>query len=558
MSISNSANEKEPSKFDEDLEGNGVRVLASENAHSGYMHRSLKGRQVSMIAIAGTIGTGLFLGSGSALANGGPVGALLGYLIVGGLTGLMIYSLGEMMVWDPSAGGFIEFATRYVDPALGFAMGWQFWFQAVIATPAEIIAASIVISFWDDDSKHLAIYITVLLAAIIFINFCGIKYFGEFEFVFACIKVITVLGLLILSLVIDLGGGPDHDRRGFRFWREAPFNDDFLGLMPPSKARFLGFWAVLTQAAFSYAGMEMLAMICLEAANPRVSMRTAVRAVFYRIVGLFVFSILLIGMCISRSEPTLLQANQESTGTASQSPFVVVITSAGIKVLPGIINAVVLTSAFSAASETLYASSRSLFMLAQGGKAPRFFAKVNNRGVPVFSLALCSLFSLLAYLACGKTGANDAFIWLTNIIALGSMITWSGISLSHIRWYRARKLQGLSRDELPFTSWTQPYGAYIVLVSFLIIMFFNGKSLHVVQFLYVKFEAESIPLFIGFTSFLGGSFDAQSFVAAYINIPFMLILFVSYKIVKKTKVVPLVTMDCGTHYVEGSVVYSKY
>ncbi|KAJ6460688.1 amino acid permease/ SLC12A domain-containing protein [Mycena vitilis] len=534
MSISNSTNEKAPSKFDEDLEGNGVRVLESEHAHSGHMHRSLKGRQVSMIAIAGTIGTGLFLGSGKALANGGPVGALLGYTIVGSLVGLMMYSLGEMMVWDPSAGGFIEFANRYVDPALGFAMGWQFWFQAVISTPAEIVAASIVILFWDDDSKHLAIYITVLLLGIIIVNFCGIKYFGEFEFVFASIKIITIVGLLILSLVIDLGGGPDHDRRGFRYWREAPFNDDFLGLVPASKARFLGFWAVFTQAAFSYAGMEMLAMICLEAANPRVSMRTAVRAVFYRIVGLFVFSILLIGMCISRSEPALLQANKEASGTASESPFVVVIQSAGIKVLPHIINAVVLTSAFSASSETLYASSRALFMLAQGGKAPRLFAKVNSRGVPIYALSLCSLFSLLAYLACGKTGAIDAFNWLTNIIALGSMITWSGISLSHIRWYRARKVQGLSRDELPFTSWTQPYGAYIVLVSFLIIMFFNG-----------------------FTTFIG-TFDAQSFVAAYINIPFLVILFLGYKIVMKTKVVPLATMDCGTHYIEGSVVFSKY
>jgi yeast amino acid transporter len=534
MSISNSPVEKDLSKSDEDLEGKGVRSLQSGNADSGHMHRSLKGRQVSMIAIAGTIGTGLFLGSGKALANGGPVGALLGYMIVGGLVGLMIYSLGEMMVWDPSAGGFIEFATRYVDPALGFAMGWQFWFQTVISTPAEIVATSIVIFFWDDDSKHLAIYITVLLLGIIIVNFCGIKYFGEFEFVFAFIKVITVVGLLILSLVIDLGGAPDHDRRGFRYWREAPFNNDFAALTPPSKARFLGFWAVLTQAAFSYAGMETLAMICLEAANPRVSMKTAVRAIFYRIVGLYVFSILLIGMCISRSEPALLQANKESTGTASQSPFVIVITSSGIKVLPHIINAVVLTSGFSAGNETLYASSRSLFMLAQDGKAPRFFAKVNKRGVPVYSLALCSLFTLLAYLACGKSGAVEAFNWLTNIIALGSMITWCGISLSHIRWSRARKLQGLSRDELPFTSWTLPYGAHIVFVSFLIIIFFNG-----------------------FTTFLG-SFDAQSFVAAYINLPFMFILFVGYKIVKKTKVVPLATMDCGTHYVEDSVVYSKY
>ncbi|KAF7356485.1 AA-permease domain-containing protein [Mycena venus] len=547
MSISNSPVEKSLSKSDEDLEGKGS-VVHSGNADSGHMHRSLKGRQVSMIAVAGTIGTGLFLGSGKALANGGPVGALLGYMIVGGLTGLMMQAPTLSLLGLPLT--LRTFATRYVDPALGFAMGWQFWFQTAIGTPGEIVAGSILIFFWDDDSKHLAIYITVLLLGIIIVNFCGIKYFGEFEFVFASIKIMTVVGLLLLSLVIDLGGAPDHDRRGFRYWRDAPFNDDFAALKPPFEGSFSRLLGCPYSSSFLLtmqdAGMETLAMICLEAAKPRVSMRTAVRAIFYRIVGLYVLSILLIGMCISRSEPALLQANKESTGTASESPFVVVIISSGIKVLPHIINAIVLTSAFSAANETLYASSRSLFMLAQDGKAPRFFAKVNKRGVPVYSLALCSFFSLLAYLACGKSGAVDAFNWLSNIIALGSMITWCGISLSHIRWYRARKLQGLSRDELPFTSWTQPYGAHIVFVSFLIIIFFNGNS-----------KLKFIPLFLGFTTFLG-SFDAQSFVAAYINIPFMFILFIGYKIVKKTKVVPLATMDCGTHYIEDSVVYSKY
>ncbi|KAJ7757099.1 amino acid permease/ SLC12A domain-containing protein [Mycena metata] len=504
-------------------------------ADEGHMHRSLKGRQVSMIAIAGTIGTGLFLGSGKALANGGPVGALLGYLIVGMLVGLMMYSLGEMMVWDPSAGGFIEFSSRYVDPAMGFAMGWQFWFQAAISCPVEITAGSIVVSFWDTNDNHKAIYITVMLLGIIAVNFAGVKYFGEFEFVFAFIKIITVIGLIIMCLVVDLGGAPDRDRRGFRYWREEPFNNGFFGVVPASKARFLGFWAVLTQAAFSYGGMEGLAMICLEAANPRVSMRTAVRAIFYRVVGLYVVSVWLVGMCISRSQPALLQANAQGSGTAAESPFVIIIETAGIKVLPHIINASVLMSAFSAGNEFLYSASRSLFMLAQEGKAPRIFAKVLKNGVPVYSLALCSLFALLGYLACGKQGANDAFNWLANITTLGSMITWIGIALSHIRWYKGMQVQGLSRDELPFKSWTQPYGAWAVLISFSIIIFFNG-----------------------YTTFMTKPFDWQSFISDYVNIPFVIILYFGYKFAKKSKIVSLAEMDCSTHYVEDSVVYSKY
>jgi len=526
-------------EYDVEKKATGSGEVATEDVVHGaggeHMHRSLKARQVSMIAIAGTIGTGLFLGSGKALASGGPVGALLGYLIVGILVGLMMYSLGEMMVWDPSAGGFIEFSARYIDPAAGFAMGWQFWFQAVMTTPTEIVAASIVISFWDKNDNHKAIYIAVMLIGIIIVNFAGVKYFGEFEFVFAFLKIVTVLGLIIMCLVVDLGGAPDHDRRGFRYWREQPFNSDFNSLVPASKAGFLGFWAVFTQAAFSYGGMEGLAMICLEAANPRVSMKTAVRAIFYRIVGLYVLAVLLIGMCISRSEPALLQANNADTGTAAESPFVIIIEKAGIKVLSHIINAVVLTSAFSAGNEFLYSSSRSLFMLAQQGQAPRIFAKVNGKGVPVPALIMCAAFALLGFLACGKSGANDAFNWFSNITTLGSLITWMGVALAHIRWYRAMKVQGLSRDELPFKSWTQPAGAWIVLISFAIITFFNG-----------------------FQTFLGGTFDWQSFISAYINIPFLLLLYFGYKIVMRSKIVPLAEMDCSTHYVEDSVVYSKY
>ncbi|KAJ6459644.1 amino acid permease/ SLC12A domain-containing protein [Mycena sanguinolenta] len=501
---------------------------------AGHMHRSLKGRQISMIAIAGTIGTG-------PLANGGPVGALLGYVIVGMLVGLMMYSLGEMMVWDPSAGGFIEFASRYVDPAFGFAMGWQYWFQVVISTPVEITAGSIVVSFWDTNDDHKAIYITVLLLGAILVNLAGVKYFGEFEFAFAFLKIMTVIGLVIMCLVVDLGGAPDHDRRGFRFWREEPFNNTFFDIVPASKARFLGFWAVFTQAAFSYGGMEGLAMICLEASNPRVTMKTAVRAIFYRIVLLYVSSVLLIGMCLSASNPNLLQANAQDTGTGAETPFVIIIRTSGIKVLAHIVNAVILTSAFSAGNEFLYASSRSLFMLAQEGKAPRIFAKVMKNGVPVYSLAFCSLFGLLGYLVCGKEGANEAFNWLSNITTIGSMITWFGVALSHIRWYRGMKVQGLSRDELPFKSWTQPYGAWIVLISFTIIMFFNG-----------------------YTAFLTKPFDYKSFISAYVNIPFMLILYVGFKIGQysvpafRTRLVPLAEMDCSSHYVEDSVVYSKY
>jgi amino acid transporter len=253
-----------------------------------------------------------------------------------------------------------------------------------------------------------------MLIGIVFINIAGAKYFGEFEFWFAALKLITLFGLIILGLVVDLGGGPDHDRRGFRYWKQEPFNNHFLNF-EGSKSRFLGFWAVLTQAAFSYGGMETLAAIALEAENPRVTMRTAVRAIFYRIVLLYVLALFVIGMCVSQQDPNLLSAIAGASGTAAQSPFVILMTTAGIRVLPHIINAVVLTSAFSSGNEYMYASSRALYMLSQQGQAPAFLGKVSKAGVPIYCIAVSTAFSLLAFLNCGSGGASQAFNWLGNI-----------------------------------------------------------------------------------------------------------------------------------------------
>jgi amino acid transporter len=522
----------EPGKDIEKTSSQGGYVTdAVHGEDDPHMHRKLKGRHISMIAIAGTIGTGLFLGSGKAVANGGPVGAVLGYTIVGCLVGAMMYSLGEMMVWDPSAAGFIEFSARYVDPALGFALGWGYWFQTTMTTPVEVVAAAIVIQYWDSNKSHLPAYIVVFTVPMTIINIVGVKYFGEFEFWFAFIKIAAIVGLILMCLVVMLGGGPDHDRRGFRYWRDEPFNSNYLDFSG-SKSRFLGFWAVLTQAAFSYGGMETLASIALEAENPRVTMKTAVRAIFYRIVLLYVLSLWLVGLCVRRSDKSLLDANSAGD-TAAKSPFVVVIRNAGIKVLDHIINAVVLTSAFSSGNEFMYASSRALFMLAQNGQAPVIFTKVSKQGVPIYAVGVTFLFSMLSFLTV-DSGAEKAFIWLGNITALGSMITWWGIGITFLRFHKGMKVQGMSRDILPFHTMFQPYFAWAVVICFTVIIFFNG-----------------------WTSF-HGKFDVSNFFSSYINIFFVIILYFGWKFWHKTKIVPYETMDLSSHYQEGSHVYAKY
>lgn len=164
----------------------------------------------SRIAIAGTIGTGLFLGSGHAIARAGPVGALLAYVFIGSITYSTLIAIGEMTAFAPVSGSFPHFAARWVDPAFGFAVGWNYFYTQGISVPVEISAAQIILTFWDADTSHIPIYLTVTCLCVIAINLFGVRWFGESEFIFSCIKLMLITGLIVAGLVIDLGGAPDH------------------------------------------------------------------------------------------------------------------------------------------------------------------------------------------------------------------------------------------------------------------------------------------------------------------------------------------------------------
>ncbi|KAI0688067.1 amino acid permease-domain-containing protein [Cytidiella melzeri] len=209
------------------------------------VQRKLKQRHVQMIAVTGTIGTGLFLGSGSALSGAGPLKALIAYAVVGSVAYSALCAIGEMTSHAPISGTFPHFAARWVDPALGFVLGWNYWYSNAISTPVEITAATILISFWDSDLKHQAAYTAVICVLISLIN----------------IFVLLITGLILTGLVIDLGGGPDHDRRGLRYWKK-PSAVGSAGLEPNHIGvnRFLGILTVFVQAGFSFQGMELAAI----------------------------------------------------------------------------------------------------------------------------------------------------------------------------------------------------------------------------------------------------------------------------------------------------------
>ncbi|KAJ7507461.1 amino acid permease [Mycena galericulata] len=470
--------------------------------------RQLKNRHIAMISIGGVIGTGLFLSTATSLRLGGPVGLLLGYLAVGSITYSVMISLGEMVAYLPIPGGHIKLAERFVDPAFSFTMGWNYWYNWTIVLPAELSAAAVLINFWNKTVNNAA-WITIVMVVVITINFCGAGVYGEAEFIFASIKVITITGLIILGIVLDLGGGPNHDRIGFRYWKHpGPFvqYDNIEG----AKGRFLGWWAVMTQAAFAYIGTEIVAIAAGEAKNPRRNLPKAIKRVYIRILLFYIGGVIIIGLLVPSTDPGLNLAS----GTAASSPFVIAITRSGIKVLPSIINACLLTSAWSAGSSDLYTSSRALYGLAAAGNAPRIFLITLPNGLPVVSLTFCSVFASLAYMSV-TSGSGKVFGWFSNMTAIAGLMTWFGISLTYIRFYKGMKAQGYERKHLPFASPLQPFAAWYAMIFCLVICFFSGWAV-----------------------FLKGKWDAATFVTNYLPYALFPVLYAGAKLYYYRRGVP--------------------
>jgi amino acid transporter len=492
-------------------EAAGIYGSAQKAEDYGYVQRGLKSRHIQFIALGGTIGTGLFLGIGKAFANAGPVSVLLGYTITGVAVFGMMQCLGEMATWLPLPGAIPQYSARYADPALGFAVGWNNWYNSSITLCAEISAAALLINFWDQEEKYSpAIWISIIIVIIVFLNIFAVSIYGEAEFIFASIKIITILGLLIAGLVIMLGGGPDHDRRGFRYWKEGAMKE-YVGT--GATGRFTGLWSTLVNAAFSYGGVEMVAVAAGEAANPRKNIPKAVRRVFWRILFFYVLGSFIIGTTISSNDPALTDDNAKG---AQSSPWVIAMKNAGIPVLPHIVNAVILTSATSSGNAFLYTGSRYLFSIAQNGQAPKFLLRCNKKGVPIYAVAVTASISLLTYMSV-SAGANKVFSWFQNLTTIASLFTWCTVTYTYTRFRKACIAQNVDPNTMVFRSKWQPYVAWSAFVYFALIILFNGFKV--------------------FTTTPWGPDELTDFFTAYIGVLIFGLLFGFWKVFKRTKMV---------------------
>lgn len=475
------------------------------------LKRGLQQRHIQMIALAGTIGTGLFLSSGKAIARGGPAGAFMGYAITGGLVSCAVLSIAELSALVPLSGSIVRHAEYFFDPALSFAQGWNSVYSNCIGLPAEMTAVAVIMQFWL--TVNNAVWITVFGLLLFASNLCFIRIYGEMEFFFAMLKILLIVGLIIMGLVIDLGGVPGQERIGFRYWRDPGPFVQYLDI-PGPLGQFAGFWTTLANAAYAYSGIDGIANAAAETKAPRRNIPKAARRIFWRILIFYILAILIVTMIVPSNNKNLLA----STGDAAQSPFVIAANLAGIKVVPHIINAVVLTSAWSSGNSGMLNGSRVLYGIAREGHAPKVFLRCNRFGIPYVAVSFIGAFLALGYMTLDKS-ASTVFSWLQDLVSSAALVHWIVICVVYLRFYYGCKAQGIDRNDLPWKGPFQPYAAWIGASAFTLILLTQGYSV-----------------------FIHGMWDTETFVSAYFNIPLILVLYFGFKIAKRTKLVPLDSM----------------
>lgn len=484
-------------------DGQGRFIGESDSANRGFdddyinegqvqeaeVKRALKPRHIGMIAMGGTIGTGLFIGIATPLTNAGPVGALMAYLFMATLAYSVMQSLGEMATFIPVTSSFHVFSNRFLSPALGAANGYMYFFSWSITFALELSVVGQIIDYWTS-AVPMAAWISIFWVVLTIMNLFPVKYYGEFEFWIAFIKVIAILGFIIYCFCMVCGAGVTGPV-GFRYWRNPGAWGPGIISKSKNEGRFLGWVSSLINAAFTYQGTELVGITAGEAANPRKSVPRAIKKVIFRILFFYILSLLFIGLLVPYNDPKL--SSVESY--VASSPFIIAIENSGTKILPDIFNAVVLSTIISAGNSNVYVGSRVMFGLSKNGLAPKCLSRTTKHGVPYLAVLFTAAFGSLGYMELSTGGAN-AFNWLLNITGVAGFFAWLLISACHIRFIQVLKHRGISRDDLPFKAKCMPYLAYYSFTLILVIILIQGFTSFAPKFSGVDFVAAYISVFL--------------------------------------------------------------
>ncbi|CBF85456.1 PUTX_EMENI Proline-specific permease (Proline transport protein) [Aspergillus nidulans FGSC A4] len=486
------------------------KTLEGEIEEHTATKRGLSSRQLQLLAIGGCIGTGLFVGTSTVLTQTGPAPLLMSYIVMASIVWFVMNVLGEMTTYLPIRGVSVPYLIgRFTEPSIGFASGYNYWYSFAMLLASEVTASGLIIEYWNPPVS-VGLWIAIVLV--------------ESEFWFAGLKILAIIGLIILGVVLFFGGGPNHDRLGFRYWQDPGAFNPYL--VPGDTGKFLGFWTALIKSGFSFIfSPELITTAAGEVEAPRRNIPKATKRFIYRVFTFYILGSLVIGVTVAYNDPTL-EAGVESGGSgAGASPFVVAIQNAGIGGLNHVVNAAILISAWSSGNAWCYAGSRTLYSLAGEGQAPKIFTRTNRTGVPYVAVLATWTIGLLSFLNLSSSG-QTVFYWFTNITTVGGFINWVLIGIAYLvcfppslhlntpdqkqRFRKALQFHGML-DMLPFKTPLQPYGTY-----------------------YVMFIISILTLTNGYAVFFPGRFTASDFLVSYIVFAIFLALYAGHKIWYRT------------------------
>jgi len=479
--------------------------MMSETQNSVQLQRKLGARHLNMIAIGGSIGTGLFLASGATIASAGPGGALLAYALIGVMIYFLMTSLGELATHNPTSGAFFTYGTKYVEGGFGFALGWNYWYNWAITVAFELVAVQFIMKFWFPDIPGF--YWSAIFLAVIFgINALTVKGFGESEFFFSLVKVLAIIAFIIIGIWMIAKIMLTPGTSAFANWSvgEAPFVGGFQALI-----------GVAMIAGFSFQGTEMVGVAAGESKDPQKTIPVAIKQIFWRILLFYIVCIFIIGTLVAYNDPRLLQA--AATEDIALSPFTLLYEKAGFAFAASMMNAVILTAILSAGNSGMYSSTRMLFDMARKGSAPKLFAHLDPRGVPMNALYATTAIAALCFLTT-FFGEQEVFNWLLNMSGMCGFIVWLGIAISHYRFRKGYLAQGYRLEGLAYRAKFFPFAPWFAFILCSIVVL--GQNYQAV---------------------LDGEWLAV--LSTYIGILLFLVIWLGYKWKYKTKLVSYQEMD---------------
>ncbi len=410
------------------------------------LSQRLKGRHINMIALGGSIGTGIFLASGYAISVGGPGGALLAYGLMAIIVYFLMTSLAEMSAYRPSSGTFCDYSKTYVGKSFGFAMGYNYWFNWAITIAVEISASSLIMSYW---FPHVSSWIFSLLffTAVLLFNILSVIVYGEIEYFLSFLKVSVIIVFIILGGVALF----QQPQFGIHNWQigDAPFHTGWLG-----------FIAIFLFAGFSFQGTEIVGVASGETQNAQVTIPKSIKLVFWRLTLFYVVSIAIISLLIPYTDPRLTYQDN-----VSMSPYTLIFSTYISHYAADLVNFIILIALLSAANASMYTATRILWHLGHTGDAPKPCAYITRHGVPLVALFATALVGSLVFIS-SVVNNSLLFSYLVQISSLAGFIAWFGIALSH---YQFRKNYLPQHGGLNVLTYKAKFYPYAQLLSMLFI-----------------------------------------------------------------------------------------